>query len=136
MAQAWRGSNVSSRSPDAATAQAYLDAGGYAWNAGIFLFSPRVMLEEFERLAPAIAALASSALEQAYRGGPVIALDQGAFVGCPNEAIDRAVMEKTAHGRGGRLRHRLDRCRLLERAVADGPGGRGRRGGARAGQPA
>ena len=82
--------------PDAATAQSYLDAGGYAWNAGIFLFSPEVMLAECRRLAPGIAALANSAVEQAVRHGMLVELDEGAFIGCPEASIDRAVMEKTA----------------------------------------
>lgn len=81
--------------PDAVTAQAYLDAGTYAWNAGIFLFSPQLMLDECRRLVPGIAALAASALEQAVRHGALVELDEGAFIGCPEASIDRAVMEKT-----------------------------------------
>lgn len=38
--------------PDAATAERYLSEGGYAWNAGIFVFNVATLLAEFERLAP------------------------------------------------------------------------------------
>ena len=33
--------------PDRMTAEGYLNEGGYSWNAGIFYFRPKVMLEEF-----------------------------------------------------------------------------------------
>jgi mannose-1-phosphate guanylyltransferase/mannose-6-phosphate isomerase len=83
--------------PDAATAQAYLDAGGYDWNAGIFLFPPGLMLAELQRLRPDIAGPALAALAAAGRAGGLITLDEAAFSTCANEAIDRAVMEKTSH---------------------------------------
>ncbi len=38
--------------PDAATAQAMLDAGHYLWNAGIFLFTARTILDAFRAHAP------------------------------------------------------------------------------------
>ncbi len=81
--------------PDAATAQAWLEAGGYAWNAGIFLSAPETLLAEFARLAPRILGPAVQALERAARNGPVIRLDEAVFAGCPSEPIDRAIMEKT-----------------------------------------
>ncbi len=83
--------------PDAATAQAYLDAGGYDWNAGIFLFPPDLMLAELQRLRPDIAGPALAALAAARREGVLVTLDETAFSACANEAIDRAVMEKTSH---------------------------------------
>jgi mannose-1-phosphate guanylyltransferase/mannose-6-phosphate isomerase len=81
--------------PDAATAQAWLDAGGSAWNAGIFLCSPEVLLSEFTLLAGDIADTAGAALDQATRDGEVIRLDEAVFAGCRSEAIDRAIMERT-----------------------------------------
>jgi len=38
--------------PDLPTAERFLAEGGYTWNAGIFVFHVRTLLEEFERLAP------------------------------------------------------------------------------------
>jgi mannose-1-phosphate guanylyltransferase/mannose-1-phosphate guanylyltransferase/mannose-6-phosphate isomerase len=38
--------------PDAATAERYVDAGGYYWNAGMFVFRADVMAGAFERLMP------------------------------------------------------------------------------------
>jgi mannose-1-phosphate guanylyltransferase/mannose-6-phosphate isomerase len=81
--------------PDAVTAQGWLDAGGYAWNAGIFLFAPEVLLAEATRLAPQVAEPAIRALDEGQRDGVIVRLDATAFAACPSEAIDRAIMEKT-----------------------------------------
>ena len=40
--------------PDEKTAEAFLENGGYAWNAGIFVFHIKTLLEEYERFAPAM----------------------------------------------------------------------------------
>lgn len=81
--------------PNEPTAREYLSEGGYAWNAGMFLFSPRVMLEEF-KAAPAIRDAISAAFKQAKRAGAAIRLDAEAFSKSPAQALDIAVMEKTA----------------------------------------
>ena len=44
--------------PDAATAQIYLDQGGYYWNSGMFLFRASRYLEELDRYRPDILAAA------------------------------------------------------------------------------
>ncbi len=80
--------------PDAATAQGYLEAGGYAWNSGMFLFSARVMLAEFAASAD-IRDAALAALNAAKRNGDEIALDANAFAAVPSRPLDIAVMEKT-----------------------------------------
>jgi mannose-1-phosphate guanylyltransferase/mannose-6-phosphate isomerase len=83
--------------PDARTAQQYLEAGDYSWNAGIFLFPPDLMLAELGRLRPDIAEPAAAALKDAVREGVRVRLDEASFSTCANEAIDRAVMERTRH---------------------------------------
>lgn len=80
--------------PDLQTARAYLASGHYLWNAGIFLFSPRVLIEEMERFAPEVAAATRAAV------GPnaartVVELDDAAFAACPSVSLDYAVMEHT-----------------------------------------
>ena len=80
--------------PDAATAQSYLDEGGYAWNAGLFLFHPKVLLEEFAASAE-IRDAALEALKRARRQGVEIWLDEAAFARAPSLPLDIAVMEKT-----------------------------------------
>lgn len=84
--------------PDLATAKAYLATGDYFWNAGIFLFSARTMLDELGQHAPAVLAAAREALAQAAREEGVNAriVARAAFAGAPAISIDYAVMEKTA----------------------------------------
>jgi len=82
--------------PDHATAQAYLDAGGYFWNSGIFVFSAEAYIEELERHQPDALGAARQALESATRDLGFLRLDGPAFSEAPNISIDYAVMEKTA----------------------------------------
>ena len=81
--------------PDLETARAYVASGRHLWNAGIFLFSPAVLLAEMERLAPEVLQASDRALHSAKRAGSTIELDETAFAACPSISIDYAVMEKT-----------------------------------------
>ena len=81
--------------PDLPTAERYLASGRYLWNAGIFLFSPKVMIAEMERLAPEVARATRAALERAKRQDGVVELDAPAFAECPSISLDYAVMEHT-----------------------------------------
>jgi mannose-1-phosphate guanylyltransferase/mannose-6-phosphate isomerase len=80
--------------PEAVAARGLIADGGL-WNAGIFAFSPAVMLAELARLTPDIKVAAESALGRAGREGRTIRLDVVAYAACPDAPIDRAVMEKT-----------------------------------------
>lgn len=81
--------------PDLATAERYL-AEGYVWNAGNFLFSARVFLDELQRLAPDIhdPAVASVATAQADLDFMRLAPEE--FSKARAMSVDYAVMEKTA----------------------------------------
>jgi mannose-1-phosphate guanylyltransferase/mannose-6-phosphate isomerase len=81
--------------PDRATAEAYLNEGGYSWNAGIFLYDSEVFLGEARTFCPKVVEFGSAALRSAARDGPFITLDAEHFAACPSEPIDTAVMEKT-----------------------------------------
>ena len=81
--------------PDPATAEAYVAGGRHLWNAGIFLFSPAVLLEEMRRLAPEVLTGADRALDLGRREGATIYPDEAAFAACPSISLDYAVMEKT-----------------------------------------
>lgn len=82
--------------PDLETARSYLATGGYRWNAGIFLFSPAVMLAEMATYRDDIRAGAEASVDTARTEGVVTLLDAEAFRLCPSESIDVAVMEQTA----------------------------------------
>lgn len=80
--------------PDAATASQFLATRRYLWNSGMFLFTARTIIEEFETHLPGVLATARSALEPADRRGRWIRLGP-AFEAMPDAAIDTAVMEKS-----------------------------------------
>ena len=82
--------------PDAATAQSYLDAGGYFWNSGMFLFLASRYLEELGKFRPDILDGVRAAFDGAQRDGDFVRLDKQAFAACPADSIDYAVMEKTS----------------------------------------
>ena len=81
--------------PDAATAQSYLDAGGYYWNSGMFLFRASRYLEELARFRADILDGARAAFDAARRDGDFVRLAADAFAATPAESIDYAVMERT-----------------------------------------
>ena len=80
--------------PDAATAQTMLEAGNYLWNAGLFLFSARTILEAFATHAPDLHAPVSAAVADATPDLGFLRLDPAAWSGAPDISIDYAVMEK------------------------------------------
>lgn len=81
--------------PDRARAERYLQAGGFYWNSGMFVFRASRYLEELERLAPEILNACEAALESASADLDFIRLGEAAFEACPAESIDYAVMEHT-----------------------------------------
>jgi mannose-1-phosphate guanylyltransferase / mannose-6-phosphate isomerase len=82
--------------PEQHVAARYLREGGYTWNSGVFLFSPRMMLEEFSLAASDIRDGAREALRLAHRSGGEIRLHAETFAKVRSEAVDRAVMEHTS----------------------------------------
>ncbi|MEX5747342.1 mannose-1-phosphate guanylyltransferase/mannose-6-phosphate isomerase [Massilia sp. X63] len=81
--------------PDAATAQSFLDEGGYYWNSGMFMFHAERFLQELQEHAPAIADAAGKAVSTGYRDLDFCRLEEKAFSDSPSDSIDYAVMEKT-----------------------------------------
>lgn len=73
--------------PDENRAVAYLAAGNYYWNSGIFLWHTQTILEELEQFAPTIL----EPLRAAYQQGRVAEV----FVQLPKISIDYAVLERT-----------------------------------------
>lgn len=80
--------------PDAATAAALLAAGGCAWNSGMFLFRASAYLAALERFAPSIRAACERAWAGRQRDVDFIRPDREAFLACPADSIDYAVMER------------------------------------------
>ncbi|HEX8238336.1 MAG TPA: sugar phosphate nucleotidyltransferase [Allosphingosinicella sp.] len=73
---AWRAARFAEK-PDRATAQVWVDEGGWDWNSGIFLFERDTLLGALRQHAPAI-----------------LAAVEGDFAAAPSASIDTALMEK------------------------------------------
>lgn len=82
--------------PDAATAKAYVDAGDYEWNSGMFLFKAQRYLEALQQHAPAMHAASKAAFDAAQSDLDFVRIDKDAFAASPDNSIDYAVMEKTS----------------------------------------
>ncbi len=82
--------------PNLEVAEQYLREGGYSWNSGMFFFSPKLLLQEFSIAGADIRDGAEEAFRRAVRTGNEILLDAATFATVRNEAVDRAVMEKTS----------------------------------------
>jgi len=72
--------------PDLEKAKEYLISGNFFWNSGIFMFTPRTIMEEIKRHSPEIHSLIDSrTFEEVIMS----------FEEMPDISIDYAVMEKT-----------------------------------------
>jgi mannose-1-phosphate guanylyltransferase len=83
--------------PNRDTAQSYLDAGGYFWNSGMFLFKASAYLDELATHNPAMLQACTAALAAAKTDLDFCRVDAEAFAACPADSVDYAVMEKTQH---------------------------------------
>ena len=83
--------------PDLQTALQYLETGEYYWNSGMFLFRAKRFLEEMATYRPDILDACLKAIETAQpdEQQEFIRVDKAAFIACPDESVDYAVMEKT-----------------------------------------
>jgi mannose-1-phosphate guanylyltransferase/mannose-6-phosphate isomerase len=82
--------------PDVASAKAYLDAGSYFWNSGLFMVRASVWLSSMDICRNDIL----SACRKAWAGrsvdGDFIRVKKEEFAACPSDSIDYAVMERIA----------------------------------------
>lgn len=83
--------------PDGVTAQKMLDAGNFLWNAGIFLFSARTIIDAFQNHAPALLSPVRAAVDGAKPDLGFLRLDPSAWAGAEEISIDYAVMERAAN---------------------------------------
>jgi mannose-1-phosphate guanylyltransferase/mannose-6-phosphate isomerase len=83
--------------PDQSTADKYLSEGGYYWNSGIFLMRADRWLDEIKQYRPDILAACRRALGEGSQDRDFFRVNKAAFLACPADSIDYAVMEKTGH---------------------------------------
>ncbi|WP_236170004.1 mannose-1-phosphate guanylyltransferase/mannose-6-phosphate isomerase [Pseudomonas parasichuanensis] len=85
--------------PDAKTAESYIAAGNYFWNAGMFCFRVGSVLEELQEHAPDVLAAVAETLEASRRSTSVgyscLSLDADRFAKVPDISIDYALMERS-----------------------------------------
>lgn len=80
--------------PTAAQARCYLDAGDHLWNSGLFMVRASVWLRAIAACRPDILEACSAAMRSACRDVDFIRPVADAFLSCPSDSIDYAVMER------------------------------------------
>jgi mannose-1-phosphate guanylyltransferase len=80
--------------PHKKQAQAYLEAGNFYWNSGMFCFQAGTFLNELQMHAPAIYEASKKAYENAKKG-EIIRIKHEDMQMIEEESIDYAVMEKS-----------------------------------------
>lgn len=81
--------------PPREVAESLWSDGAHDWNAGIFLFAPHVVIEEFAH-APDIRDAVVTAVAAAHAADRTMTLPLDQFQAVPAQPFDIAVMEKTA----------------------------------------
>jgi mannose-1-phosphate guanylyltransferase/mannose-6-phosphate isomerase len=80
--------------PDAETAQRYIEAGGYSWNAGMFVLRASAWMAALERFRPDIATACRAAFAARATDAKFVRPGKDEFAAVPSESVDYAVMEK------------------------------------------
>jgi len=80
--------------PDAKRARAFLRRGSFLWNAGIFVWSARAILEEIEEHAPQIHS-ALAPVRAAGKGPLSKRVLEAAYAAAPSLPVDVAVLERS-----------------------------------------
>ena len=81
--------------PDTASARRYVESGEYFWNSGMFMMRVAVWIEELGHHRPDILVACEQAYAQGKSDSDFFRVDQAAFLACPSDSIDYAVMEQT-----------------------------------------
>ena len=81
--------------PDADNAEKMVTSGQFLWNAGIFLFSVKTIIEAFKTHAPGLIAPVEAAVEEGKPDLGFLRLDPDAWARCEDISIDYAVMERS-----------------------------------------
>ncbi|MDD3855541.1 mannose-1-phosphate guanylyltransferase/mannose-6-phosphate isomerase [Sulfurimonas sp.] len=86
--------------PDFEKATAYLRAGNYYWNSGMFCFKAGIFLDELQKYSPQIYEASLKAYENASKSTTdstcLIRIQHQEMLNIPEDSIDYAVMEKSS----------------------------------------
>lgn len=83
--------------PDLLTAKKFLADHNYVWNAGIFLYSAKAMIDAFETHQPQLMADIRAALATRTKDLDFTRLDADAFAKIESISIDYAIMERASN---------------------------------------
>ena len=83
--------------PNAQRAAELVESGDYLWNSGMFLLRASSYLDQLQRLQPDMLAACEAAVSAAHRDLDFLRLGEAAFLSCPADSIDYAVMEHCEH---------------------------------------
>lgn len=86
--------------PDRGTAEKYVAAGNYLWNAGIFMMRSSVWLEQLRHTRKDILDACEAAFAARERDVDFLRIGKESFLACASESIDYAVMERLPEGLG------------------------------------
>jgi mannose-1-phosphate guanylyltransferase len=81
--------------PTLEVAKSFVESGDYVWNAGIFLFSARTIIESFEKYLPDMGELFSGINDDYYQASEKEAIAE-TYAVCKNISIDYGIMERAA----------------------------------------
>jgi mannose-1-phosphate guanylyltransferase/mannose-6-phosphate isomerase len=79
--------------PDTVTAQNYIRAGGYFWNAGMFVLKASVWVKALQQFRPDIFLATQTAWNQRSIDAKFVRPGREEFIAIPAESVDYAVME-------------------------------------------
>ncbi|MBD3665140.1 mannose-1-phosphate guanylyltransferase/mannose-6-phosphate isomerase [Sulfitobacter sp. TSTF-M16] len=83
--------------PVLAEAERMLAAGGYLWNAGIFMYTAQTLIEAFKTHAPEMLSDVEAAVAGAQSDLGFLRLEPEAWARCADISIDFAIMEKISN---------------------------------------
>ncbi len=83
--------------PERDEAQRMITAGGYLWNAGIFMYSAQTLVDAFAAHAPDTLKHVEAAVNAAQPDLGFLRLDPEAWAKCDDISIDFAIMEKVSN---------------------------------------
>lgn len=80
--------------PNKETAEEFLKQGDFLWNAGIFMFSAKIILKAFAEFAPETLKIAENLIQNAKNEGEILTLPKDIFEKAENISFDYAILEK------------------------------------------
>lgn len=86
--------------PDEDTARQYVNSGCYYWNSGMFMIRADRYLNELSNYHPEMFAACQAAMQDTQSDLDFVRVNKEAFIACPDDSIDYAVMEPLA-GKSG-----------------------------------